>query len=127
MAKPIAVRRDQTWEYVLQANREDPEEDQVVFVLGPPSAAQAADIWAAVEIVEAGKIRFTGKAALRAFRAGLREVRGLTDQSGSPVKIIRADGFVLPELVDLFADRDINEVGTEVITRSLMAETERGK
>lgn len=90
MARPIAIAisSSDTFEYVFEENREDPIEDQAVFLLRPPTVAEDEKY-----LNNAGALSQIGTKAHDMLRAHLMGWRNFLDENGEPVEFeSRKDG-----------------------------------
>ena len=87
MARPIAVSKTQTWTYVLEDNRKDPENEQVVWHLRSMSRRQKEKQQNMLSTDQDGNTKIMlGSRSWYAVEIGLADVDNLTDENGDRVK-----------------------------------------
>jgi len=117
--KPIALTTTETWDYVLESNREDAPSDQVVFKLGVLSINERALVMDTISIGEDASVSIAiGSRMLLALRHGLRGFQGLQDASGSAIKFQKTGKVASDDSISCLRDEWITELGQEIINRS---------
>ena len=134
MGRMIPLTRDDAWDYVLEANRSDPPEQQVVFRLRPLSAAQRARIAdsIAADVTAEGTTSSVnikvGSRWLLACRDGLTGwIAGPEAAEDWPAFQVSRSGGASEASLDVLRDEWLSELGTEILNRSSLTSEERGK
>ncbi len=127
MAKLIALRVDETWDFVMEGQLDDPPEGQVVWELGALSQKHACRLTGIMASQGDGAQSATHHVnwMLEAVRFGLRGVRNLKDPDGNVVKIERdGDGAVVDSSLDRLYSTWIPTLGVEIFKRSSLGSSE---
>ena len=89
MPKPIALTKNRTVRYVLPSNRDDPEEDQVVFILRTLPYTVRMDIFNALVVDPEGGVRADVSRKFRlACKHGIAGWENFTDSEGEEIEWI---------------------------------------
>lgn len=78
--RPIAVTPRETFDYVLEDNRQDPVEEQAVFTLRSPTLAEDAEY---LDMAQRGSV---GSRSLAIVRSHLKGWSGVVDEDGAEVE-----------------------------------------
>lgn len=78
--RPIAITPRDTFDYVLEDNRTDKQEDQVVFFLRSPTLAEDAEY---LDMASRGSV---GSRSLEIVRQHLKGWKNLLDEDGEPIE-----------------------------------------
>jgi len=115
----ISNTTDKTIEYVLQRDRELPENERTVFELGMLSARQKMQVYdELVSADETGRLKpgALGTSCLRACQAGIRGIRNLRDIHGKDTSYrARRPGSLVPEEILDAITGAIIELGQEIM------------
>jgi len=118
--RPIAVSTRGTLVYILRANREDPEDQQVKFTVKKTLPLHVRQqILNAVGMDENQNITpAIGTRYVLACRYGIMGWEGLQDDRGQAVACERKDGMVTTDCLEKLDDAWIIELGMEILERS---------
>lgn len=120
----IAINPKATFEYVLEADRELPQDQQTVWILGYLTLGERAEIEDGIAFGDAeGRTNYrVGSTKLETLRRALRDVRNFVDESGREVPLETQGQYVHPRFLDRLADAWATELSNEVDRRSRVTE-----
>jgi hypothetical protein len=134
MARPIALSKTQTWDYVLESNRMDPVEEQVVWKLRTLPYAVRVQLMSTISFKpgEGEGVIDLGKRYHTACQFGLAGAENYQDENGQPVLVSHKGTqhgvpVVSDEFLETMADDVLMELGRVVLERSTLSRGQVGK
>ncbi len=128
--RPIAISTRQESSYILESNRDDPPEEQVIFRLrGSLPLAVRTRILDAMSMDQSTRMISPemGRRNLLACKAGILGWENLVDASGREVPCDMSGGEVSDRSMARLQDAWIIEIGSEIIARSQLSEEQAEK
>lgn len=123
---PIALDPSETFEYVLECDRDLPEGEQTTFTLRGLTGAERdrIDDMLIVRNVDGSQSYRTGSATTAALRYGLKGWGGFRDAGGGEVSFKAVRGTVTDECLDRLAPAWRTELANAITSRGEVSEAE---
>lgn len=131
MARPIALSRSQTIDYILKSNREDPPEHQTTFKLGVLPYAIRKRLYGQIKTRpndgQADTIEGATPMLMESAEFGIVGWENFVDANNAQVEFERENGRVAPRLLDMITASDLLELGKIVFEMSSPTADEKKK